>query len=256
MIFFKKIKFLIDENRGYNKNNLLFNQNLIAQNKKIITQNEELIWANIYHDSIRGKEPLEKLALNIGRWAGSYVFFYILNRILIEYQPKNILEFGLGESSKMVSNHLEYYLLNSNHLIIEHNPEWKKKFQNNFNLNARSKIEICELQKIVVDGYNVNNYSGLEEKINSVFDLYIIDGPFGSDHFSRFDIVSIASKFSSQDEFIIIMDDFDRSGEQETINVLEKILIKKNIKVFKGIYSGVKNVCVIGTQKYKYVQSL
>lgn len=256
MKFLKKIKFIIDENRGYNKNSSIRNQQLILQNKKIINQNEELIWANIYHDSIRGKEALEKLALNIGRWAGSYVFFYILNRILLEYKPKNILEFGLGESSKMVSIHLENYLLNSNHLIIEHNSEWKKKFQNNFNLNSRSKIEICELQKIVVDGFNVNNYRGLDKKINTIFDLYIIDGPFGSDRFSRFDIISIASRFSSQDEFIIIMDDFDRRGEQETINELEKILIKKNIKVFKGIYSGVKNVCVIGTQKYKYVQSL
>ena len=42
---------------------------------------KEIEWAHIYHDSIRGKKPIEELGLNIGRWAGNYSFFYVLNRI-------------------------------------------------------------------------------------------------------------------------------------------------------------------------------
>ncbi|MEZ0130278.1 hypothetical protein AB9T88_11140, partial [Flavobacterium sp. LBUM151] len=60
---------------------------LIKENKerqnRIIAQNEELLWASVFHDSIRGKKGIEDLSLNIGRWAGNYSFFYVLNRILI-----------------------------------------------------------------------------------------------------------------------------------------------------------------------------
>jgi len=82
----KKIKELIKENR--------------ANNNKIYLQTKELEWANIFHDSIRGKKHIDDLGLNIGRWAGSYPFFYVLNRILSDYCPSSILEFGLAESSK------------------------------------------------------------------------------------------------------------------------------------------------------------
>ena len=89
-----KIKSLIRENR--------------ARQKKILSQTRELEWAHIFHDSIRGKECLQNLPLNIGRWAGNYSLFYLLNRILMDYKPKSILEFGLGESSKFISTYLEY----------------------------------------------------------------------------------------------------------------------------------------------------
>ena len=47
-------------------------------------QLKELEWANVYHDSIRGHTAIEQLPLNIGRWAGNYAFFYILNSIIID----------------------------------------------------------------------------------------------------------------------------------------------------------------------------
>ena len=39
------------------------------------------------------------------------------------------------------------------------------------------------------------------------YDLYIIDGPFGSSRYSRFDIFSQVEKFQKEDEFILIFYD-------------------------------------------------
>jgi hypothetical protein len=36
---------------------------------------KELDWANVYHDSIRGKSYIENLSLNIGRWLVITLFF-------------------------------------------------------------------------------------------------------------------------------------------------------------------------------------
>lgn len=237
-----RIKQLIKENK--------------ARQKKIIAQNEELIWASVYHDSIRGKKGIENLPINIGRWAGNYSFFYVLNRILSDYQPKRVLEFGLGESSKFVSTYLDNYLLDSEHLIIEQDANWATIFENKFQLSNRSNIKVLPLKTKTYKGFDYNGYENIEEIVNSKFDLYIIDGPFGSTNYSRFDIFTIADKLNSEDEFIILMDDYDRKGEQETIEELKVLFLKKGINVCFEVYKGLKSVCVIGTEKYRYISSL
>ncbi|AMC10158.1 hypothetical protein Lupro_02340 [Lutibacter profundi] len=237
----KKIKNLIRENRQLHKENLL--------------QLKELEWAHIYHDSIRGKDWLEKLPLNIGRWAGNYPFFYLLNRILTDFKPNSILEFGLGESSKFVSTYLENELKNSNHLIIEQDETWHQNFKLKFQLSLLSKVAICPLYKRKVFNCDVNSYSGIEDIINQNFDLYIVDGPFGSENYSRYDIVELARDFTKNDEFIIIIDDYQRIGEKETVQELLKMLKEKGITIYWGEYSGNKSVGVLGTEKYKSVKS-
>ncbi|WP_372757816.1 hypothetical protein [Mariniflexile sp.] len=238
----KKIKQLVDENRKYHKEQLLLLK--------------ELDWANVYHDSIRGKEYLEKLPLNIGRWAGNYSFFYVLNRVLQDYKPKTILEFGLGESTKFISTYLTHTLLQSHHLVVEHNVEWKEKFLETAILCDRSEIFIAALEEKEVEGYNSRYYSGLSTKITGSYDLYVIDGPIGSLHYSRYNIVDIAEKFSAKNEFIIIFDDINRKGEQDTIKNLLAVLAKKSIKVFTQIYDGRKSVVVIATALYKPITSI
>src|SRR5688500_5133211 len=129
----KKIKQLITEFRGraenlklQNESLKLQNENLKVQNDDIKAQNEdikarnaELEWAHIFHDTIKDKKWLRNLGISPGRWAGNYSFLYVLVKILSEYKPKKIIEFGLGESSKIVSSFLNNELQNSTHLIVE-----------------------------------------------------------------------------------------------------------------------------------------
>ena len=247
-MIFKRLRKLVQENRESHR----INKNL---HNKTFAQLKELEWAHIYHDSLRGTEWLEKLPLNIGRWAGNYSFFYVLNRVLSDFKPNNILEFGLGESSKFVSAFLDNLLPNSKHLIIEHDAIWYKKFQNNFKLSTHTSVEICPLYKQYIFDFEVNSYSGLKDVIKQKYDLYIVDGPFGSEHFSRYDIVCLANEFTNNDEFIILIDDYHRVGEKETVKELLNLFKKKNITIYWGEYSGNKSVFVLGTEKYKSIQS-
>lgn len=245
----KRIRKVIQENRQLHKvNHRLQKENLL--------QLKELEWAHIYHDSIRGNDWLENLPLNIGRWAGNYSFFYVLNRILSDFKPNYILEFGLGESSKFVSVFLENVLINSNHLIIEQNLDWHLSFKEKFQLSPRSKVTICPLYQRNVKNQQVNSYAGLKEIINQKFDLYIVDGPFGSSNFSRYDIVELANDFNKNDEFIIVIDDYQRRGEQETVEDLLVLFQEKEIEIHKGVFEGNKSVCVLATKRYKYLKSI
>mgnify|MGYP006142713563 FL=1 len=241
-MIFKKIKKHLQENKKLHK----INNNVL----------KELDWANVYHDSIRGKQALENLGLNIGRWAGSYPFFYVLNRILNDYKPKNIIEFGLGESSKFISTYVENYLQDSNHFIIEQDEDWKNIFISRFQLTNKSVVKILPIEKKNIKDYTVNCYKDIDKNINQKFDLYIVDGPFGSDNYSRYDIVLLTEKLTANDEFIIIIDDYDREGEKQTVDELIKMFNQKNINIHKGIYSGVKSVLILASEKYKYIKSL
>lgn len=239
---FKRIIALIKENRD--------NQ------RKIILQNQELEWGLIYHDSIRGKKYLEELPLNIGRWAGNYSFFYVLNRILNDYKPKSILELGLGESTKFISTFLDNYLIDSKHIVIEQDENWKTLFIQNFSLSKNTEIIICPPMKMEIKGMQTNAYQNLDKAITKKFDLYIIDGPVGSLFYSRYDILNIAKDFVPDDHFIILFDDYDRAGEKQTVVDLLKLFSQNKIKTLHYNYTGNKSVMVIATEKYKYATSL
>jgi hypothetical protein len=237
-----KIKKLIAENRNRQEEQLL--------------KLKELEWAHIYHDSIRGKKWVEELPLNVGRWAGNYSFFYVLNRVLMDFKPKSILDLGLGESSKFISAYLENHLLDSKHTIVEQNEEWIKVFQEKVSLSNRSNVVYCPIKEIEIKGYMSNSYDGFTEKITEKFDFYIIDGPFGSDRYSRYDIISLIEGFDADAEFIILLDDTNRQGERDTLKDILQILKIKGIHIFVGYYEGNKSNTVIASQIYKFAAAL
>jgi hypothetical protein len=228
---------------------------VIAENKssqkEILSYLKEIEWGLVYNDSIRGNPSLQNLPLNIGRWAGNYSFFYVLNRILSDYKPINILEIGLGESTKLISTFIESEIKKTNHVIVEHDQEWINSFNNKFKLSTYSKIIFCPIKSENIKGHNSIVYFDLNEKVSNKFDLYVIDGPHGSERFSRYDIVKLANQFTTNDEFIIIFDDTNRKGEMDTIQDLITLLKSRNIKIHIGNYSGNKSQTIIATEKYK-----
>jgi hypothetical protein len=258
----KKTKQLINEFRAreevlkkQNEKIIVQNENIRKQNELLISQCSELEWANIYHDAIRDKEWLEILSLSPGRWAVNYSFLYVLVRILTDCRPNKILELGLGESTKIVSSFLDNYLAKSTHLIIEQDLLWIDDFSSRFELSPNSNITHLELETKIVNNKPVKSYSSIENKITESFDFYIVDGPFGSANFSRYDICLIADKIELNDEFIILIDDYNRLGEQETANSLIKLLTEKGIETHVGSYFGIKGQIVIATKKYRFVTS-
>lgn len=228
--------------------------------KKVLEYTEkdwlrELDWANVYHDSIRGKSYLENLSLNVGRWAGNYAFFYVLNRIMHDFKPQKIIEFGLGESTKFITSCIKGLNYDCNYLIVEQNEQWKLSFETNNELSKNANILHCPIKTKNINGFNVNIYEDLQSKINYNADLYIVDGPYGSDRFSRYDIYYLVEKFNANSEFIILLDDCQREGELDTYYALKKIFKEKGIHCFTAEYSGVKTLKLLVSYKYKYSTS-
>lgn len=229
---------------------------LEAAQYKIEARNKEVEWANIYHDSIRGKTFLENVPIYPGRWAVGYSFLYVLNRILSDYKPKKVIEFGLGESSKLVSSYIQNELPDTEHLIVEQSEDWVDDFTRRFKLSDNSKILFLPLETKEIEGHEVNSYAGLASKVTEPFDLYLVDGPHGSNRFSRYDIVFLAEQLEPNAQFVIIIDDTNRIGERDTVNALQQVFKKKGIKIYSGDYNGTKNQTVLATEQFKYCISM
>ena len=210
----------------------------------------ECYWANIFRDTIQNSEWLLNKSFSPGRAALSYVSLYVLYRILNDIKPNNILECGLGQSSRMTIQYTDFY--KKNLMIFEDNREWLDFFSLQFP-TVKNYTHIYELDFINVDPIEKSRvYKGFEQDLNGKkFDLIIVDGPNGSTKYSRYQMVKFLD-YIDPNNFIILLDDFNRTGEQETFTMAQQILASRNIEFISGSYSSDKSIGVLCSKNYKF----
>jgi 16S rRNA G966 N2-methylase RsmD len=216
---------------------------------------DELNWANVFNSAITDSKWLLKKSFYPGRWAAGYPLLYLLYRIYNDVKPKSILEFGLGESSKLA---YQYQLVQpqSNLIIVEQDKLWLDFFSNEV-YNVTPNTLLLPIEKKNIHGNEVHQYVNLIPSLgNQKFDLIVVDGPWGSNHFSRYQIIDLVENGFLAETFMIIVDDVERVGEQETVAKLREILIAKQISFVESVYSGAKQSILICSPIYKFLTSL
>src|SRR5574344_232118 len=225
----------------------------ISNTNNIILQNKELNKALVFNNTIIDSEWLKNKSFSPGGWAVDYTFLYTLYRVLDQMKPNNIIEFGLGQSSKMVYQYTNFF--NKNAITCEHDIKWIDFFcsvNNKYTINIRQ----FPLEKIQFNGKSTLSYDGLENAFKGEkFDLFIIDGPFGSDHYSRSQIIPMLQKHLEK-KFCIIIDDYERIGERETGYEVINQLEHQNIQNVHTIYQGSKQHLLICSPDLHFLISL
>ncbi|MBU6154233.1 MAG: hypothetical protein KGP28_08010 [Bdellovibrionales bacterium] len=214
----------------------------------------ETYWAQVYRSSIQGDSWLRDLSLNPGRWGASYSLLYILTRSLKALKPETILEFGLGEATEVFLSYQRNLMPKAKIFTIEHDQEWC-----NFRLpllsNPTKGLDLVHLplEKRLVQNYETVAYKGVTEKLLSAglkFELILVDGPFGSDRFSRTNILDVIETGQLNDQFVIILDDSNRKGEKDTEHLISDLLKRKNYKFFRGYFQGEKGQTIFTSQRF------
>jgi hypothetical protein len=93
-------------------------------------------------------------------------------------------------------------------------------------------------------------YLGFQNLDIQHFDLLLVDGPIGTEDFSRFACVPLIEANISR-EFVLIFDDASRPGEQETISHVTNFLSKNKVDFKLNYLSGRTTQALITTQKYR-----
>lgn len=95
----------------------------------------------------------------------------------------------------------------------------------------------------------------IELAVSSSF--IIRDAPFGGDvkQYARIDVLKLLPDCLA-DEFVIMIDDTERSGEKNTVAEMTGVLKRNGIAYGIGKYSGVKDCTVISSANLIFVCSV
>lgn len=221
---------------------MVYSQNLL----------KEIQYSRVFADSITKSEWLSDKSFSLINSAANYSFFYVLYRILNEVKPQNILELGLGQTTKMTTQYVSYFN-ESNLQVIEDNQEWIDKFSKCLSLSDNVKINQVNSINVLIDYNECLKYENFDRLLNNnLFDLVIIDGPLGyGQMYPRTNIWDIVNYLNNS--FVIIIDDYDRKGEQNTCKKLFEILSKKGIDFDQITFKGLKHQLVIYSPDNKFV---
>lgn len=234
------------------QNNIKINVN---QNKNT---SEETLWSNSFFGSIENEKWVINKAFSYGKSSIGYTALYVIFKVLNEFKPTNILEFGLGEQTNLISQYVSYNN-DIEHNIIEHDLDWVDFFTKSNPIGTKSHLVKLETEMVTYkksDKVQIfTDFAGMFT--DSKFDFIVIDSPASSDikQYSRIDILNLLPS-CLKPNFVILIDDYHRIGEQNTVKDIEIILSNNNIGYQKGVYSGKKDLILITSNNLKFLTML
>lgn len=242
----------------YNVKNISYRTEEINKIKYLQNYMNEMYFARLLADSVGNSFWLKDKSISLYGWAANYSFIYILFRILDKVSLNNILEFGLGQTSKLTTQYAKFKNQQSKLFICEHNEEWIDTYKEELELSENISINLLWLEEFEYDGGINDKYSNLSPLISNIrFSLIIVDGPVGwGKNLPRTNILDIIENDNLDDDFIIIIDDSSRQGEKNTISKVENLLSNKDIKYTKFTRSGIKEQTIIVSKGYDFIQYL
>ena len=218
----------------------------------------ETVWAEVFNNVISDSPWLKNTAFSAGRWAVGYQYLYVMYRVLNEIHPRHILELGLGQSTRMISQYASSHE-QVEHFVVEDDPEWIDFFSRDFTLCNLSKIIKLDCEMIPFkEAEAVRVFKGFEEQFNGrKFDFISIDAPVGYDmtQYARIDVLKMLPGCLA-DRFIIMIDDTERTGETNMVNAIKEQLKQSGIAFAVGRYSGKKDCTVICSNNLRFVCSM
>ena len=236
-------------------------QRLAAIEKKLeLCYNElkELNYAHLMHDGMKGTFWLNKQTFDLHNWAANYSFIYLLFRILDKMEPQNILEFGLGQTTKLTTQYIAYKNSKAYLNVCEHSLDWIKIYQPELPKHEHIRINHLELEYFEYRRKRNDKYAGLLELAgDQKFDLIIVDGPVGGGkNLPRSNVVDLVGHGNLAEDFVIIFDDAERVGEKNTIRKTQAALRKKSIAFQTFERFGIKRQAYIVSKSRSFASFL
>ena len=240
-------------------NNKAFEIVKIKYLDKIWKDTQEIAFRNKYTDTVQGFEWMnEPISLSLGDWAIGYNYAYILSRVLDNFKPKNILELGLGQSSKIINAYVSYQRKkgkNINYEIVEQDENWIDFYERE---NSIEDITIYQrdIECINSEYGELNRYVDFSSVVKGKkYNFISIDGPWGGEKISRMDVYNELPQILDN-EFVVLVDDYVREGEKVMVSLFEQRLRDNNISFGSRVYQGKKDIYIIVSSNLKFLLSM
>lgn len=143
--------------------------------------------------------------------AANYGLLYILMRAITEMGCSTVLELGAGQTTRFLGA-LQLQRPELQVTTLESDKDWHERVSK----MVSHKVVHRPLVRREIEGVEVDAYVDIDPLEDRKFDLVLIDGPRGSKRNSRWTSLEILSGHLAK-EFMVIFDDAERIGEQDTI---------------------------------------
>ena len=218
----------------------------------------EEVWAHIFNNTTSESNWLLNKNFSPGRWGVGYPYLYAMYRVLNETHPKQILELGLGQTTRMIA---QYAAANHDvrHTIVEHDPKWIEFFSHDFALPSNSQIVRLDRDfTSYKEAKSIRIFRGFKEAIgNQSYDFISVDAPLGADmeQYARIDVLNLIPLCLAK-EFVIMIDDTERNGERNMIKELQQYLNNAGLEYQIGVYSGQKECTLLCSKQLRFLKSM
>ena len=219
---------------------------------------KELNYAHLMHDGMKESPWVKNQTFDLHNWAANYSFIYLLFRILDKMEPRNILEFGLGQTTKLTTQYIAHKNPEAYLNVCEHSLDWIKIYQLELPEHEHIRINHLDLEYFEYRRKKNDKYAGLLELVgDQKFDLIIVDGPVGGGkNLPRSNVVDLICHGNLSENFVIIFDDAERAGEKNTIRKTQAALRKKSIAFHTFERFGIKRQAYIVSKSRAFASFL
>ena len=182
----------------------------------------------------------------------------MLYRILDAARPMHILEMGMGQTSKVTSQYIANCNSEAKLDIIENDESWITTYQPQLAQNTNIKVHHSDLEFFQDGKCECRKYKELSDIVKDTkYDLIIVDGPWGAEQtLPRSNVLDLVKNHNLSDDFIIIFDDAERTGEQNTIVNTLKLLEERNVEYLTFKRNGIKTQQILTSISKNFIQYL
>lgn len=207
-----------------------------TRGRRLLLQSRELLYERLFSNALPGLGitsryfPLKS--------AANYSLLYLILRTVTELPIRRVLELGCGQSTLLLDDLACVRDLQI--VTLEHNPEWAARMQ----ARVRHRIHCFPLVSRAIRGVPTSTYDTSMQVFAAPQDLVIVDGPVGIATHSRWGVLEYLEALVGTD-FVVIFDDVERAGEQQTIAAALDLWDSKGITYAVAFTRALKSQCVI-----------
>lgn len=184
--------------------------------------------------------------------AADHKLLYILIRALGEYQVERVVEFGVGQSTHVLNAYARS--TGKSVVSIEQDERWAGDVvKDPATCHVVVHCPLVRYENDVWGQYWWYDESILRRHFDVGFDLVLIDGPIGTNRYSRVGIVDHIDRLLKND-WLLIWDDVHRLGDLQSFIQLIKKLQGKQISFDYALLTGSKSIGIVFSKKYEAVR--
>lgn len=213
---------------------------------------QELLNAHLLENAIRDSSWFEKKNFMVNNYSVDYFTLYLLFRLLDEVHPKKVIEFGMGESSRLF---VQYFQFQSKAEVVsvESDQDWLNFLQRSMDIPSSYKIHLLPCEKIDFREHETLRYQGdMAKLLGNEIEMIFLDGPLGKGFYhARTQILDLIPHSLNPKQFCLMIHDAERPGERRTITEILKRLEQARIPHVFGEYHGLKDIGMIVSPSLK-----